>query len=37
VKPHEPKTHGQNKSEKEGRKQMVIKNQIEKEENAIKR
>jgi hypothetical protein len=31
------KKQGQNKSEKEGGKQRAIKNQIEKEEKAIKR
>jgi hypothetical protein len=34
MKPHEPKKQGQNKSEKEGGNQRVIKNQIKKGEIA---
>jgi hypothetical protein len=37
MKPHEQKKQGQNKSEKEGGKQRVIKNQIKKGEKTIKR
>jgi hypothetical protein len=37
MKPHEQKKQGQNKSEKEGGKQMAIKNQIKKGEKTIKR
>jgi hypothetical protein len=36
MKSHEQKKHGHNKSEKEGGKQWVIKNQIEKGEKTIK-
>jgi hypothetical protein len=36
MKSHEPKKQGQNKSEKEGEKQMVIKNLIKKGEKKIK-
>jgi hypothetical protein len=30
MKPHEPKTYGENKREKEEEKQMAVNNQIEK-------
>jgi hypothetical protein len=36
MKQHEPKKRVQNKSEKEGEKQRVIKNQIKKVEKTIK-
>jgi hypothetical protein len=36
MKSHEPKKQGQNKSEKEGGEQMVIKNLIKKGEKKIK-
>jgi hypothetical protein len=35
MKSHEPKKQGQNKSEKEGEKQRVIKNQIERKKKGV--